>query len=89
MDTNSLAALAAMLSQDRAPDNQSMLLIFGVVATAITSLAGAVIAYFSRGEIVKIHTAVNSERTAMLLEIKTLRDEILSLSQVIVKLQER
>jgi len=37
----------------------------------------------------KVHVAVNSERTAMLIEVKTLRDEILDLSKRIAKDEQR
>jgi len=49
-------------------------------ATASANATNAT-AKVTQEEAVKIHTAVNSERSAMMLEVKTLRDEILVLSK--------
>lgn len=86
MDTNLLAELARVLSAPRPSDAATTMLVAGIISTAITSLAGMVIAYLSKGEINKIHTAVNSERTAMLKQVDDLKGEILTLVRENTKL---
>lgn len=83
IDTNTLAILVAALQQKSSSLPSSNLTL---ILVTLTPLLAAVAAWFAKktaASVDLIHTAVNSERTATLQEIKSLKDEVLKLSEKI------
>jgi predicted nuclease with TOPRIM domain len=101
MDTNAISSILNALSLRQDADNSTTwMIVTGMIISAIAPTLAGVAAYLSakaaklksvemQEEVVKIHTAVNSERTAMLAEVKALRDQILEISKQKATLEEK
>lgn len=91
METNAVEVMRALLDQSRS-DEKAMVVIVGMIIAALAptlmAFAGYLKSRSTANEVVKIHLAVNSERTAMTAEVKSLRDEVRRLAVDKSTLQE-
>lgn len=98
MDTNLLEILVRRLIEGNQPAVSDGVVITGMFIAFLGPLVSSVALYFSvkaahhsaktAEETGKIHVAVNSERTATLEQIKTLREDILKLTTENVVLEQ-
>ena len=95
MDTNLLAALVNALADKQVSNSAGMgstgliIIVLAALAPTLTSLVGliqaktnAAISDKNSQTLDKVHTAVNSERTEMMKEVKNLRAEVALLLQI-------
>jgi hypothetical protein len=90
MDTNSFNAIITALAQNQ-PRPSDVVVGLELVLKALAPVLAALAAYFARQTLSttkEVHVAVNSERTAMIAEVKALRDEILDISKEKSTLEE-
>jgi len=88
MDTNLVSLLIQQLAAKSAPavspGLEGLKLILNLVGPLLTTMLAAIILYLqtkTAASVKEVHTAVNSERTASLLEIKELRADIAVMNQ--------
>ena len=96
MDTNLISALVNALADKQVPASSSgvgstvlIVMILAALAPTLTSLVGllqaktnAALSEKNSQTLDKVHTAVNSERTEMIKEVKNLRAEVALLLQI-------
>ena len=90
-----IAAASAQASASTAVTVAIITAVSSVLSLIITTIGGGILAIMAKSKldsqangIDKIHTAVNSERTAMIATIEKLRDEILELTKSKVKAEQ-
>lgn len=98
MDTNTLMILVQLLEAryHAPPSPPSTPLILTAIAPTLAALTACLLAWATRvktqeiaASVDKVHTAVNSERTAMLAELKQAKEEILEISKKFATLEEK